>query len=166
MHERGPGLFISIEAGRSPDAERIVRQLTRRVRSNIAQWQRRAGMQRVLSTTVFEALGRDRQPKFGAHIVAVMPNAAARDRLIESLSGSKAYGKHIDARAVTAQGGVCVLGRRDAGPGLRRLSWAAPGGGLGVLDCPEGGGDEIDGGQGGGLDGGRRGRMRSGHERS
>jgi hypothetical protein len=32
-------------------------------------------MQRVLSTTVSEALGRDRQPKFGAQIVAVMPNA-------------------------------------------------------------------------------------------
>ncbi len=63
-------------------------------------------MKRVLSTTVFEALGRDRQPKFGAHIVAVMPNAMARDRLVERLNGSAAYGKHIDARAVTDWGGL------------------------------------------------------------
>ena len=101
MQQRGPGVFISIEAGRSPDAERIVRQLTRRIRSDVAVRQRRAGMRRALSTTVFEALGRGRQPKFGAHIVAVMPNATARDRLIESLGGSAAYGKHIDARPVT-----------------------------------------------------------------
>ena len=101
MQRYGPGVFISIEAGRSPDAEKIVRGLTRRIRSDIAVRQRRDGMQRVLSTTVFEALGRDRQPKFGAHIVAVMPNAMARDRLIERLNGSAAYGKHIDARPVT-----------------------------------------------------------------
>ena len=42
-------------------------------------------------TTVFEALDRKKQPKFGAHIVAVMPNAVARDRAIEALNGSSAY---------------------------------------------------------------------------
>ena len=89
MHRRGPGVFISIEAGRSPDAEKIVRELTHRLRSDVAVRQRRAGMQRVLSTTVFEALGRDGLPKFGAHIVAVMPNAMARDKLIAGLSRSK-----------------------------------------------------------------------------
>jgi hypothetical protein len=91
MRQRGPGLFVSIEAGRSPDAERVVRAMTRRVRSDLAQRQRRAGMRRVRMTTVFEALGRDKQPKFGAHIVAVMPNAAARDKAIEALNGSLAY---------------------------------------------------------------------------
>ena len=47
MRQRGPGLFVSIEAGRSPDAESIVRALTRRVRSDMALRQRRAGMRRV-----------------------------------------------------------------------------------------------------------------------
>ena len=36
MRQRGPGLFASIEAGRSPDAENIVRALTRRVKSDMA----------------------------------------------------------------------------------------------------------------------------------
>jgi hypothetical protein len=65
--------------------------MARRVRSDLALRQRRAGMRRVRMTTVFEALGRDKQPKFGAHIVAVMPNAASRDRAIEALNGSSAY---------------------------------------------------------------------------
>ena len=50
-------------------------------RSDIATPQRRAGMRRVLTTTVFEPLDRNEEPKFGAHIVAVMPDATARDRL-------------------------------------------------------------------------------------
>jgi hypothetical protein len=75
MRQRGPGLFVSIEAGKSPDAENIVRALTRRVRSDMAQRQRRARMRRVRMTTVFEARDRKGREKFGAHIVAVMPDA-------------------------------------------------------------------------------------------
>jgi hypothetical protein len=37
----------------------------------------------VNSIIIFEARGRDGQPKFGAHIVALMPTAPARDKLIE-----------------------------------------------------------------------------------
>jgi hypothetical protein len=37
----------------------------------------------------------------GAHIVALMPNATARDRLIDSLNGSMAYGQHVLAKPVT-----------------------------------------------------------------
>ena len=58
-------------------------------------------MRRVLSTTVFEALGRDRQSKFGAHVVALMPDAAARDRLVESLNASSLYGSNILAKPVS-----------------------------------------------------------------
>jgi hypothetical protein len=58
-------------------------------------------MRRVLFTTVFEALGRDGLPKFGTHIVAVMPNAMARDKLINSLNGSRAYGQHVLAKPIT-----------------------------------------------------------------
>jgi len=87
-------------------------------------------MPRVLSTTVFEALGRDRQPKFGAHIVAVMPNAAARKRLIESLNGSKAYGQHVLAKSVEDWRGlplaICLKRRRRRhGMGLERVSGAS-----------------------------------------
>ena len=56
-------------------------------------------MRRANSITVFEALGRDKQPKFGAHVVALMPDAPARDRLIEILNGS-AYRKHVLAKPV------------------------------------------------------------------
>ena len=75
MRQRGRGRFASIEAGRSLDAENIVRALTRRVKSDMAQRQRRAGIRRVLLTTVFEARDRKKREKFGAHIVAVMPKA-------------------------------------------------------------------------------------------
>ena len=100
MRGQGAGVFISIEAGQSLEAEGAVRGLTRRIRSVIAQCQRRAGMRRVLMTTVFEALGRDHQPKFGAHVVAIMPTAAERDSLIDSLNRSSVYAGHVDARSV------------------------------------------------------------------
>jgi hypothetical protein len=61
-----PAAFLSVEAGREPGNERIVRGLTRKLKSVIAQHQRRAGMRRTIFITVFEALGRDKQPKFGA----------------------------------------------------------------------------------------------------
>jgi hypothetical protein len=127
MRRRGPGFFVSVEAGRGPDAENVVRALTRRVRSDIAQRQRRAGMQRVRMTTVFEALGRDKQPKFGAHVVAVMPNAAARDRAIESLNCSPAYEGHVCAKRVWSWNGLTRYLLKEATPqaqyrkGFRRI---------------------------------------------
>ena len=131
LRQRGPCVFVSIEAGRSPDAEKIVRSLARRVKSDIALRQRRARMRRSNSITVFEALGRDKQPKFGAHIVALMPNATARDKLIEILNGA-AYGAHVLAKPVvglagsdglSAQGGDAtgvVWGAKELSP-CRRL---------------------------------------------
>jgi hypothetical protein len=100
LRGRGSGAFISIEAGRSPDAERTVRALARRLKSDLVQRQHRAGMRCGLLATVFEALGRDGRPKFNAHVIVVMPDAHARDRLIESLHGSSVYGGHVDARPV------------------------------------------------------------------
>ncbi len=47
---RGPCVFVSIEVGRSPDAEKKVRGLARRVKSDIALRQRRAGMRRIHET--------------------------------------------------------------------------------------------------------------------
>jgi len=75
LRQRGPCVFVSIEAGRSPDAERQVRSLARRVKSDIALRQGRARMRRVYSVSVFEALGRDGSPKFGANAAAVVGTA-------------------------------------------------------------------------------------------
>jgi hypothetical protein len=101
LRQQGLGVFLSIEAGRDPEPERKVRELMRRVNSDLAVHRRRAGMRRILTVRVFEALGRDGLPKFGAHIVAIMPSAAARDRVIESLNTSRVYGKFVLAKPVT-----------------------------------------------------------------
>ncbi len=45
-------------------------------------------MRRRFAATVFVARGRDGLPKFGAHVVGVLPSAAARDQAIESLNRS------------------------------------------------------------------------------
>ena len=142
MRQRGPSLFVSIEAGRSPDAENIVRVLTRRVRSDLAQRQRRAGMRRVSMTTVFEARDRKGREKFGAHIVAVMPDARVRDRAIESLNGSAAYagmatgfsesGRPVFAEPVTDWARLTTYLLKEATPqakflkGFRRIDGSIP----------------------------------------
>jgi hypothetical protein len=135
---RGPCVVVSIEAGHSPDAERKVRALARRVKSDIALRQRRAGMRRVYSVSVFEARTRDGSPKFGAHIVALMPTAPARDKLIQALNGS-AYGKHVDARSVYDWPGLTTYLLKEATPqawygahkGFRRVGGSIPLGELG-----------------------------------
>jgi hypothetical protein len=132
MRQRGPGLFVSIEAGRSPDAENIVRALTRRVRSDMAQRQRRARMRRVLMTTVFEARDRKGREKFGAHIVAVMPDARVRDRAAESLNGSAAYAGHVLTKPVSKWEGLTTYLLKEATPqaqylkGFRRIGGSIP----------------------------------------
>jgi hypothetical protein len=106
LRGRGSGAFISVEAGRSPDAERTVRALARRLKSDLVQRQRRAGMRRGLLATVFEALGRDGRPKFNAHLIVIMPDVDARDRLIESLHRSSVYVGRVDARPVDNWNGL------------------------------------------------------------
>ena len=141
MHQRGPGLFVSIEAGRSSDAEKTVRTVTRRVKSDMAQRQRRAGMRRVLMTTVFEARDRKRQEKFGAHIVAVMPNATARDRAIEGLNGSSAYAD-VAAGCFSESGRPVFAAPVQTGQGLRPI--CSRGDATGVVR----GGQELSGASG------------------
>jgi hypothetical protein len=95
----GPGVFVSIESGHSPESEQIVRNVTERVRSHIATLQKRGGLRKRHAVTVFEALGRDGQPKFNGHIVAAAKDAEHRDKIIEALAWSK-YGEHIVAESV------------------------------------------------------------------
>jgi hypothetical protein len=151
MRQRGSGLFVSIEAGRSPDAENIVRTLTRRVGSDIAQRQHRAKMRRVLMTTVFEARDRKKREKFGSHIVAVMPDATARDGAVDGLNGSSAYadlaagfsesGYPVVAKPVTKWATLMTYLAKEATPqaayrkGFRRVGGSIP---LGVR-----GGDRV-----------------------
>jgi hypothetical protein len=54
-------------------------------------------MPRHLATTVFEALDRKRNPKFNAHVVAVMRDARTRDQLVERLNSSTAYDRLVDS---------------------------------------------------------------------
>jgi hypothetical protein len=100
MRGYGPGLIVHVEAGRSAEAKQEVRNLTRRIKSDIALRQRRARMRRLLHMSVFHALARDGSPKFNSHVVAAMPDAEARDRTIESLNGSKVYGKFVEVGPV------------------------------------------------------------------
>lgn len=46
LRRKGPLAFISLEAGTAPDAEPIVRTQSRKVKSDIGLYQRRAGMRR------------------------------------------------------------------------------------------------------------------------
>ena len=149
LRRKGPALFVSIEAGRSSTSEMTVRKLTRRVRSDIAKLQRRAGMRHRLAVTVFEALGRDGLPKFGAHVVAaIMPNVSARDKAIESLNGSRAYAAYgsvdrpsVLAKPVSSWRELTTYLLKEATPqaayrkDLRRIGGSIP---LGVL-----GGDRV-----------------------
>ena len=137
MRRQGPCVFVSIEAGRSPEAEKIVRSLARQAKSHIALRQRRSGMRRVHSVSVFEALGHDGSPKFGVHIVALMPNVTARDKLIASLNGSKAYGEHVLAKPVVDWPGLTGYLLKEATPqawygkSFRRIKGSIPLGELG-----------------------------------
>lgn len=101
LRRQGPGFWVSVEAGKAPEAEKTVRDLVSRVRSDIALYQGRGGMRKKHAVTVFEALGRDGSPKFNGHVVAIARDAAHRDKIIQALNGSKAYGKNILADPVT-----------------------------------------------------------------
>jgi hypothetical protein len=130
---------MSVEAGRSPEAERTVRALVRRLKGDLVQRQRRAGMRYGLLATVFEALGRDGRPKFNAHVIVVMPDADARDRLIESLHRSSVYAGRVDARPVDNWNGLTAYLLKEgtsqawfaAGKSFRRIRGSIPLGDLG-----------------------------------
>jgi hypothetical protein len=89
MARKGPLVFVSIAAAVEPG----VRQLSRKVKSYVALRQDRAGMRcGPFWSEVRETKARDETPKPGAHIVAPMRSAADRDRLVEAINSSGAYG--------------------------------------------------------------------------
>ena len=56
-----------------------------------------------------------KDPKFGAHIVALMPNATSRDKLIEILNGA-AYEAHVLAKPVEDWPGLTGYLLKEATP--------------------------------------------------
>ena len=103
------------------------------------QRQRRAGMRWGLLVTVFEALGRDGRPKFNAHVIVIMPDADARDRLIESLYRSSVYSGRVDVRPVDDWSRLTAYLLKEATPAawfaagkrFRRIKGSIPQGELG-----------------------------------
>jgi hypothetical protein len=96
MARKGPLAFVSVTAAFEP----VVRELSRKVKSYVALRQDRARMRRgPFWSEVRETKGRDGTPKPGAHIVAPMRSAADRDRLVEAINSSTAYGDTFAKRA-------------------------------------------------------------------
>ena len=63
-------------------------------------------MRKLVMLTVFEALGRDKLPKFGAHLVAHLPSGALCDKLVSSLTASKVFGERVHAQRVYKSSGL------------------------------------------------------------
>ena len=117
----------------------MVRGLVRRLRIFFLQRHRRAGIRSRLLSTVIEALGRDGRPKFNAHVIAIMPDADARDRLIESLHRSSVYTGRADVRPVDDWSRLTAYLLKEATPqawfgagkSFRRIKGSIPLGDLG-----------------------------------
>jgi hypothetical protein len=130
---KGPLAFVSITAAFEP----IVRELSRKVKSYVALRQDRAGMRRgPFWSEVRETKARDETPKPGAHIVAPMRSAADRDRLVEAINSSAAYGNTLAKRAppVEVLKSYCLKEMTSQAAyrtGIRRIK--------GPLPLPEGG---------------------------
>jgi hypothetical protein len=130
---KGPLAFVSITAAFEP----VVRELSRKVKSYVALRQDRAGMRRgPFWSEVRETKARDGSPKPGAHIVAPMRSAAARDRLVEAINSSASYGNTLAERAppVEVLKSYCLKEMTSQAAyrtGIRRIK--------GPLPLPEGG---------------------------
>jgi hypothetical protein len=96
LARKGPLAFVSITATFEP----VVRELSRKIKNYVALRQDRTGMRRgPFWGEVRETKARDETPKPGAHIVAPMRSAADRDRLVEAINSSSAYGNTHAKRA-------------------------------------------------------------------
>jgi hypothetical protein len=133
MARKGPLAFISVSATFEP----IVRELSRKLKSHIALRQHRAGMRRgPFWSEARETKARDETPKPGAHIVAPMRSAADRDRLVEAINSSSAYGNTFaePAPPVEVLKGYCLKEMTSQAAyrtGIRRMDGSHP--------LPEGG---------------------------
>jgi Helix-turn-helix len=96
LARKGPLAFVSVTAAFEP----VVRELSRKVKSYVALRQDRAGMRRgPFWGEVRETKARDETPKPGVHIVAPMRSAVDRDRLVDAINSSAAFGNTLAKRA-------------------------------------------------------------------
>ena len=92
LARKGPLAFVSITAAFEP----VVRELSRKVKSHVALRQNgRECAAAPFGARFGKRRRRDGTPKPGAHIVAPMRSAADRDRLVEAINSSAAYGEHV-----------------------------------------------------------------------
>jgi hypothetical protein len=106
---RWPSVRVDLEAHGEP--ELVVRTLSRKLKSDLALYQKRAGFRRVLWFEVWEG-----KPNVHAHIVAAMPSADAVGRLIERLYASSIYGPNICAQPIHDWRGTFTYLAKEATP--------------------------------------------------
>lgn len=98
LRRQGPAAWVVVEAYDKPERER--RLLFRKVKNDLALYQGRAKMRRVLWLEVLESV-----PSIHTNIIATMPDQDAVGRLIERLYNS-AYGSNVYAQAVNDWDGL------------------------------------------------------------
>lgn len=93
LRRKGCGVFVTVEDYAQDTAER--RGLFRRIKSDIAKYQRELGMRRRWYVEVLESY-----PGLHSHIVVVVPTALDADWLICRLSNSATYGERLECKRV------------------------------------------------------------------
>jgi DNA-binding transcriptional regulator YiaG len=135
LRRQGPAIWVVAEAYEKPERER--RLLFRKVKSDLALYQKREGMRRVLNLEVLESV-----PSVHTNIVATMPNSDAVDRTIGRLYNS-AYGSNVYAQAITDWDGLTTYLAGEATP----QAWHKAGKSFprikGSHPLGEGGGDRV-----------------------
>jgi DNA-binding transcriptional regulator YiaG len=108
LRRQGAAVWVVAEAYEKSERER--RLLFRKVKSDLALYQRREGLRRVLNLEVLESV-----PSVHTNIIATMPNCDALDRTIERLYNA-AYGSGVYAQAVTDWNGLTTYLAGEATP--------------------------------------------------
>jgi hypothetical protein len=136
LRRHGPAAFMTVEGYDRPEREK--RTLFRKVKNDVALYQGREKMRRVLWLEVLES-----EPDLHSHIVATMPNEDAVMRLAERVYMSASYGQNVLVQPVTDWDGLATYLLKEATPqawakggkSFRRVSGSHP--------LAEGGGDRV-----------------------
>jgi hypothetical protein len=136
LRRQGPAAFMTVEG--YDRSEREKRTLFRKVKNDVALYQGREKMRRVLWLEVLES-----EPDLHSHIVATMPSEEAVMRLAERMHMSASYGQNVLVQPVTDWDGLTTYLLKEATPqawakggkSFRRVSGSHP--------LAEGGGDRV-----------------------
>jgi hypothetical protein len=136
MRRQGPATFITVEGYDRPEREK--RALFRKVKNDVALYQGREGMRRVLWLEVLES-----EPDLHSHIIAAMLNEEGVMRLAERMHMSASYGQNVLVQPVTDWDGLATYLLKEATP----QAWAKGGKSFrrvaGSHPLAEGGGDRV-----------------------